>query len=110
MVEDNPREIEEFVNEEGAVVLPSTQAMAIGDNWVHYPPSILLNGRHTHIDPEGADEEETEKLKKQQESQDPYDPRLKSIENDRQVVIGNGNMTQKAWSIKHMGDKNVYIN
>lgn len=83
--------------------------MATMSNWAHYTPSMLLNGRHAHNELEGADEEETEKLKKQQESEDPYEPRLKTLDSDREVRVGAGT-SQKAWTVKHMGDKNVYTN
>ena len=36
LVEDNEREIEEFVPEEGELQMPSTSDMANPSNWVHY--------------------------------------------------------------------------
>lgn len=40
-VEDNDREIEDNVPEEGPVKVPSTFEMADLDSWVHYTQNIL---------------------------------------------------------------------
>jgi len=55
-LEDNEKEIEDNVPEEGPVKIPSTDQMASLDNWVHHTQNILKNGRITHQEyevPEG---------------------------------------------------------
>jgi len=82
-VEDNEKDIEEFVPDEGELQMPSTHDMAKAENWVHFTPSILKVARTTHIEPEvpeGAPEEVTaETLLAELEARDPYEKRLKPI-------------------------------
>jgi hypothetical protein len=83
VTEDNDKEIEEFVPEEGELEMPNTHDMANPNNWLHYTPSILKVARTTHIQPEvpeGAPEEVTEEsLMAELEGRDPYEKRLKPI-------------------------------
>ena len=58
LVEDNERDIEEFVPEEGELQMPSTTEMSNPSNWVHYTPNILNICRTTHLDPEVPDGED----------------------------------------------------
>lgn len=52
LVEDNPREIEDNVPEEGPIPIPSTDEMARLESWVHYYPNILNAARLAHLEPE----------------------------------------------------------
>jgi hypothetical protein len=36
--------------------MPSTLDMAKTDNWVHYTPNILKNGRVSHMEPEAPED------------------------------------------------------
>lgn len=56
LTEDNEREIEENVPEEGPVLIPTTDQMSSLDYWYHYTSNILGVGRLTHLDPEVADD------------------------------------------------------
>jgi len=81
------REIEENVPEEAeAPVWPTTQQMKDPSMWVHFQPSVLKCSRTTHMDeelPDDAPEELTpEILMAQKVKADPYEPRLKSIQED----------------------------
>lgn len=109
--EENPREIVDNTPEEGDIVMPTTQAMSNSDMWVHHTVSILLNSRTTHLEPvpdEGV-EMEPEELMKIVEAKDPFEPRLKSINNDKQVVISK-NQKIKPWVVRMMGDCTEYKN
>ena len=110
-VEDNEKDIEEFVPDEGELQMPSTHQMAVADNWVHFSPSILKVARTAHIEPEvpeGAPEEVTaETLLADLEARDPYDKRLKPITLDAQIPVAE-KTKQMPWVVKLMGDKNVY--
>ena len=60
------------------------------DNWVHYTPSILYQGRMVREEPEFTedfdDEEEQNKIKKKLVDKDPYMPRLASIVEDKRKI------------------------
>ena len=66
------------------------------ENWVHYTPNILMNGRISHMDPEGLPEDaDPEVVKKQIEAKDPYEKRLKSIALDKQIQVGSSGKAGK---------------
>ena len=60
------------------------------DNWIHYTPSILNQGRTVREEPEFTedfdDEEEQNKIKKKLVDKDPYMPRLVSIIEDKRKI------------------------
>ena len=58
LMEDNEREVEENVPEEGELVLPNTSQMANASMWVHANQNILLNSRTIHLEPEAGEDEE----------------------------------------------------
>lgn len=102
--EDSTTEIEEKpAPDEGPRPMKTTQEMCKLSNWVHYTRNILQCNRLKHAEPEAEDDEALEKAKKLQESQDPYEPRLKSIDADEKVKGGYA-----AWSIRQHGDRMVY--
>jgi hypothetical protein len=83
--EDDPRVIEENTNENGDVPTPSFREMADLNSWVHAHPNILLNSRTSHLDPEDnpdIPDFDPEEEKKKIEAADPYEPRLKPINQD----------------------------
>jgi hypothetical protein len=90
VVEDNEREIEDFVPEDGTEALQqSVHTLSKVEAWVHYTPNILFNGRLSHMEPENLpDDADPEVVKKQIEAKDPYEKRLKPISLDRQVRVG----------------------
>ena len=81
MNEENPREVEPDLPEEGDPVLPSTKAMGTLDMWVHANPGILKNCRCSHMDQEPPEGEEItpEEMMARLEAVDPYDARLKCV-------------------------------
>ena len=83
--EENPREVEENVPEEGELVKPTVQQMAQLDMWVHFNQSILRQGTTKHAEPKpgpGQEEMEPEELMKIEIAKDPWDERLKPVVND----------------------------
>jgi radial spoke head protein 4/6 len=114
VVEDNDREIEDFVPEDGAEApLPTVHTLSKVEGWVHYTPNILFNGRLSHMDPENLpDDADPEVVKKQIEAKDPYEKRLKPIALDRAVRVGGASkqLTQSPWAIKLLGDTQDYFN
>ena len=83
--EENPREIEENVPEEGEAVKPTSKQMASLDMWVHYNLGILKQGATKHADPKplpGQEEMDPEELMKIEVAKDPWDARLKPIDTD----------------------------
>ena len=111
--EENEREVEENVNEEGELVLPNTSEMANPSMWVHANQNILLNSRTIHLDPEpeeGQEEEfDPEVAKKKLETDDPYEPRLKPIDEDDKIKMC-GKVKQTPWVIRFEGDQTEYAN
>ena len=82
--EESNRDIEENVPEEGEMVKPATESMTSIDTWLHLYPSILNQGRLTHMPlPEsetiGADGEplEAEAVLAKTVAKDPWENRLK---------------------------------
>jgi radial spoke head protein 4A len=94
LTEDNDREIEDIVPDEGELQMPSTAEMSRIENWVHNTPNILEAARVAHLDPEvpeGApDDLDPEVLKKELEAMDPYQPRLKPIAKDHFLEVAEG--------------------
>lgn len=91
LVEDNEREIEDFVPEDGAELPnPTIQELSRSESWVHYTPNILFNGRVSHMEPENLpDDADPEVEKKKIEAKDPYEKRLKPISLDKELVVGS---------------------
>lgn len=90
--EEDDRQIEPSEPEEGEeeVKKATTKQMSSADMWCHYTDSILFCNRTLHLDPEAPEGEEDvdpEELKKKLIAKDPYEPKLKSITQDRQVVV-----------------------
>ena len=75
--------------EEGDIVLPSTAAKANIGMWVHNNNNILLNNRTSHMEPEAPEDSELtpEDLLKIIEAKDPYEKRLKQIDDDNKVIV-----------------------
>lgn len=92
--EDDPRQIEpvEPEGDEEEVKKPTTQQMSQAKMWCHYNDSILKNNRTAHLEPEAPEDGEDadvdpEELMKQVIAKDPFEPKLKLITDDSQVVI-----------------------
>jgi len=109
LIEDNPREVEDNAPEEGDIVLPSTAAMTNIGMWVHNNNNILLNNRTSHMEPEAPEDSELtpEDLLKIIEAKDPYEKRLKQIDEDNKVIVSK-NMKICPWVVKEMGDSTEY--
>lgn len=81
--EENDRETEDNTVEadgEEKVLKLSTHAMCSIDMWVHQVPSILKQGRLTHMEGkpiEGEEDVEAEELMKREIAKDQWEPRLK---------------------------------
>lgn len=93
--EESNRDIEENVPEEGEMVKPATESMTSIDTWLHLYPSILNQGRLTHMPlPEsetiGADGEplEAEAVLAKTVAKDPWENRLKPAGDDDAVQGG----------------------
>jgi hypothetical protein len=107
--------------DEGAEVpKPKTEDMLKLENWVHFVPSILQQGRLTHMDakaPEGEGEGDVdpEELKKREIAKDPWEPRLKPIVKDNKTkgdlpawVVRSQNCGHKFLDEKTQQCKNNY--
>ena len=82
--------------------------MANASNWAHFQPNILLSCATAHGEP--AEEVEDPELAKQfMEAADPYEPRLKPINADKQVRCSEF-FSQDAWSVRLCGDTSSYAN
>jgi len=79
-------------------------------NWIHYPPSILNNGRVSHIIEDPPEGIEPEDWRKKKIAEDPFEKRMKSISEDKQLFI-TGKKSVIPWKISVGYDDNiVYIN
>lgn len=79
IVEDNDREIEDNVPEDGPIKMPATPAIASPDAWVHLTPNILKCNRLNHMEVEPAEDQDPDVLKAKIIAADPFDKRLKPI-------------------------------
>ena len=77
--------------------------MARLDSWVHFTPNILNCNRLAHLEPEAADDDDPEVLKKKIEAADPFEKRLKPISQDNKVKGG-----LPAWVVKLHGDHSTF--
>lgn len=104
--EENDREIEDNQPEEGEIVKPTTAQQASHKNWVHYVPSILTQGRTTHLDgkPVGDEEIEPQDLLAREVAKDPWEPRLKPIGADKAHLGGI-----PAWIIRTHGAQDAFV-
>lgn len=66
---------------------PSFEEMQSLASWQHFIQNILKEGRLVHIKPEIGENEEEEKVMKQVEERDPFEPRLKPISSDMRIFI-----------------------
>jgi len=80
--------------------------------WVHANPNILINCQTLHAEP--VDDEDNpdpdfdpELAAKMIEAADPYEPRLKSINQDGKLNISE-KIKQPSWSVRLMGDTEEY--
>jgi hypothetical protein len=77
------------------------------DMWQHLTPSILQQGRLTHMPGNplpGEEDVEPEELLKREVTKDPWEPRLKSISADSKT---KGDIP--AWVLKTFGVKDSYL-
>lgn len=96
--EESTRDIEENAPEEGDIVKPTTSEMTNISKWLHFNPGILKQGRTKHADPTpgpGDEEVDPEDLMKREIEKDPWDERLKPIDQDS---CTKGNMP--AWVLR----------
>lgn len=99
--EEDNKEIETVEAEEQK--LPSFQELQKMGNWVHLYQSILKEGRVVHFKPEIGEDEDEEKVMKNIELNDPFEPRLKSIQLD-QPIQGY----EKPWVLRVFNDQTLY--
>lgn len=105
--EENDREIEDNTPEEGEIQKPHTKDMIWMDMWQHMTPSILKQGRLTHMPGQplpGEEDVEAEDLLKREVAKDPWEARLKSISSDNKT---KGELP--AWVLKSFGVKDSYL-
>ena len=79
------------------------------ENWIHYPPGILICGRVSHLTeevPEGIDPDE---YKKQVIAKDPFDKRMKKISEDNKIFV-NQKLRINSWRIDPGYEDNIYVN
>ena len=80
-------------------------------NWIHFPPSILKQGRVSHFleAPEDADPEE---FKKKEMEKDPYEKRIKPISED-ETIMGASNFSEikiSPWKLTQYFEDEIYTN
>lgn len=61
----------------------STEALKSLENWCHYPPYILNQGRCTHVEPDIADEEARNAAIEEMKTADPPVDRFKALNEDK---------------------------
>lgn len=109
--EDNDREIEEATTDDGEPIpYPSALQLSNPAEWGHMNPNILQQAcRIVHVEPTAPDNDDgdfdMEVALAEVQRQDPFEPRLKSIKDDKPI---QGRTS--AWIVKLIGDKGEYTN
>ena len=80
-------------------------------NWIHYPPSILKQGRVSHFlePPEEADPEE---FKKKELEKDPFEKRIKPVIEDNYIKGAStiSNIKISPWKLTQYFEDQIYTN
>ena len=80
-------------------------------NWIHYPPSILKQGRVSHFiePPEDADPEE---FRKKEMEKDPFEKRIKPVIDDTKIKAGGPfcEIEISPWKLNQYFEDQIYIN
>ena len=80
-------------------------------NWIHYPPSILKQGRVSHYiePPEDADPEE---FRKKEMEKDPFEKRIKPVTEDNNIKAGSQfcEIEITPWKLNQYFEDQIYIN
>ena len=80
-------------------------------NWIHYPPSILKQGRVSHF-LETTEEVDPEEYKKKELEKDPYEKRIKPVTEDNYIkgVSSICDIKIPAWKLSQYFEDKIYIN
>ena len=108
-IEDPENPFRQFVPNEKPK--PFTHADLVNlKNWIHYPPSILKQGRVSHFiePPEDADPEE---FRKKEMEKDPFEKRIKPVSEDKELVMNSfSNIKICPWKLIQTFEDKVYTN
>lgn len=80
------------------------------NNWIHFLPGILKEGRISHLDQETPEGIEPEDFKKQIIEKDPFQKRMQKLSEDVFLESSIPKVKIPAWKINILYDENVYIN
>jgi radial spoke head protein 4A len=80
-------------------------------NWIHYLPGILKEGRINHFDREPPKEDmDKEVFMKSIIQADPFDNRMQSITEDRNLFSLIPSVKIPSWKMQYVYDDKIYIN
>lgn len=80
-------------------------------NWIHYLPGILKEGRINHFDREPPKEDmDKEIFMKSIIASDPFDIRMQSITEDKNIFSLVPNVKIPSWKMQYVYDDKIYIN
>lgn len=77
-------------------------------NWVHFSANILKEGRLIHFEREPPQNVDPEVFKKEVLANDPFEPRLKSIIEDKPLKAMN--LSIPSWKLAYCYDDKIYTN
>ena len=106
---DNPYKALEK-NEDDDVKKTKVNDLISLKNWIHFPPSILNQGRVSHYFEIPEDIENPEEYKNKLIEKDPFETRIKSISDDSNLLSSIPNIKLPAWKLQFVYDDKVYIN
>lgn len=80
------------------------------NNWIHYPPGILKEGRVSHfIEP--PEEVDPEEYRKKIMDKDPFDKRIKPVTEDNTIATSTYSKLKVCpWKISQFYEDKIYIN
>jgi radial spoke head protein 4A len=79
-------------------------------NWIHFPPSILNQGRVSHYFEVPEEIENPDEYRNELIEKDPFESRIKSISEDSPLLSSIPNIKLPAWKLQYVYDDKVYVN
>ena len=108
-IEDPENPFKQFVPNEKPKQFKHSDLVSL-KNWIHYPPSILKQGRVSHfIEP--PDEADPEEYRKKEMEKDPFEKRIKPVTEDKELVMNSfSNIKICPWKLIQTFEDKVYTN
>ena len=110
-IEDPENPFKAFITEEKPKQFKHEDLLNL-NNWIHYPPSILKQGRVSHFIEAPDDAPDPEEFRKKEMEKDPFEKRIKPISEDI-GIMGASNFSEikiSPWKLTQYFEDEIYTN